>query len=109
MAAAGHRVAVPRLPDTAAPRLEPWRKTYGEAVPATGGADSTVLVGRGIGAVNVPRFLEQYDPAEHARLFVQGLGATAVLTPTGGHFGATPDDRVAVPEAVRLVTELLAG
>ncbi|MEU8529801.1 hypothetical protein AB0C77_30090 [Streptomyces sp. NPDC048629] len=36
-----------------------------------------------------------------------GLGATAVVTPTGGHFGATPDDHVEVPEAVRLIAELL--
>ncbi|WP_179199624.1 hypothetical protein [Streptomyces sp. NRRL B-24572] len=46
---------------------------------------------------------------------VEGLGATAVATATGAHFGATPDDHfgaapddhVEVPEAVRLVTELI--
>lgn len=167
LAVAGHRVTVPRLPDTATPRLEPWRKTFGEAALAAGPAESTVLVGHSIGAVNVLRFLEQCDPAahgvfagvllvaasahevgydelaeffeggfawerirrsarqfrvlqamddpvnqpdptEHVRLFVEGLGATAVVTPTGGHFGATPDDHVEVPEAVRLVAELLA-
>ncbi|MFE1906737.1 RBBP9/YdeN family alpha/beta hydrolase [Streptomyces gardneri] len=166
LAKAGHRVTVPRLPETGAPRLEPWRKTYGEAVLSAGPAESTVLVGHSIGAVNVLRFLEQHDPAvhgvfagvllvaasahevgydelaeffeggfdwerirrsarsfrvlqamddpvnqpdptEHVRLLVQGLGATAVVAPTGGHFGATPDDHVEVPEAVRLVTELL--
>ncbi|MEU8778708.1 alpha/beta hydrolase [Streptomyces sp. NPDC048606] len=168
LGAAGHRVTVPRLPQTTAPRPEPWRKTYAEAVRAAGPAGSTVLVGHSIGAVNVLRFLEQHDPESdgvfagvllvaasahevgydelaeffeggfdwarirraargfrvlqalddpvnqpdptaHVRLFVQGLGATAVVTPTGGHFGATPDDHVEVPEAVRLVTELLAG
>ncbi|MFD7262304.1 RBBP9/YdeN family alpha/beta hydrolase [Streptomyces sp. NPDC059874] len=166
LAAAGHRVTVPRLPESATPRLEPWRKTYGAAVSTAGPADSTVLVGHSIGAVNVLRFLEQHDPAaqgqfagvllvaasahevgydelaeffeggfdwerirrsarrfrvlqamddpvnqpdptEHVRLFVEGLGATAVVTPTGGHFGATPDDHVEVPEVVRLVAELL--
>ncbi|MFF0269986.1 RBBP9/YdeN family alpha/beta hydrolase [Kribbella sp. NPDC004536] len=167
LAAAGHRVTVPRLPDTAAPRLEPWRRTFGEAVLAAGPAESTALVGHSIGAVNVLRFLEQHDPSthgvfagvllvaasahevgydelaeffeggfdwerirrsarqfrvlqamddpvnqpdpiEHVRLFVEGLGATAVVTPTGAHFGATPDDHVEVPEIVRLVTDLLA-
>ncbi|MFD8975568.1 RBBP9/YdeN family alpha/beta hydrolase [Streptomyces sp. NPDC059593] len=168
LAQAGHRVTVPRLPETATPRPEPWRKTYGETVLAAGPAESTVLIGHSIGAVNVLRFLEQHDPAvhgvfagvllvaasahevgydelaeffeggfdwerirrsarnfrvlqamddpvnqpdptEHVRLLVQGLGATAVVTPTGGHFGATPDDHVEVPEAVRLVTELLGA
>ncbi|MEU6668006.1 alpha/beta hydrolase [Streptomyces sp. NPDC046727] len=168
LAAAGHRVTVPRLPDTAAPRLEPWHKTYGEAVLAAGPAESTVLVGPSIGAVDVLRFLEQhgpathgvfagvllvaasthdvgYDelaeffeggfdwerirrsarnfrvlqamddpvnqpgPAQHVRLFVHGLRATAFVTPTGAHFGATPDDHVEVPEAVRFVTELLGA
>ncbi|MCF2528808.1 RBBP9/YdeN family alpha/beta hydrolase [Yinghuangia soli] len=168
LAGAGHRVTVPRLPETNAPRLEPWRKTYGEAVAAAGPAEDTVLVGHSIGAVNVLRFLEQHDadaggvfagvllvaasahevgydelaeffeggfdwarirraarqfrvlqaiddpvnqpdPTEHVRLFVEGLGATAVVTPTGGHFGATPDDHVEVPEAVRLVTELIGA
>jgi len=167
LAQAGHRVTVPRLPGAAAPRLESWRRTYGEAVLAAGPADSTALVGHSIGAVNVLRFLEQHDPTthgvfagallvaasahevgydelaeffeggfdwerirrsarqfrvlqamddpvnqpdptEHVRLFVEGLGATAVVTPTGAHFGATPDDHVEVPEAVRLVAELLA-
>ncbi|MEU4115466.1 alpha/beta hydrolase [Kitasatospora sp. NPDC028055] len=51
--------------------------------------------------------VNQPDPAEHVGLFVRGLGATAVVTATGGHFGAAPDDHVEVPEAVRLVTELL--
>ncbi|MFF6776972.1 hypothetical protein ACFY8W_25955 [Streptomyces sp. NPDC012637] len=37
------------------------------------------------------------------------LGAVAVVTPTGAHFGATPDDHVEVPEAARLGTELLAA
>ena len=168
LAAAGHRVTVPRLPETAAPQLEPWRRTYGEAALAAGPAGSTVLVGHSIGGVNVLRFLEQHDPeadgvfagvllvaasahevgydelaeffeggfdwerirrsarqfrvlqaaddpvnqpdpTEHVRLFVDGLGATAVVTPTGGHFGAAPDDHVEVPEAVRLVTELLTA
>ncbi|MEU8919397.1 alpha/beta fold hydrolase [Kitasatospora sp. NPDC048545] len=168
LAKAGHRVTVPRLPETGAPRLQPWREAYGEAALAAGPAESTVLVGHSIGGVNVLRFLEQHDPeangvfagvllvsasahpvgyealasffedefdwerirrsargfrilqamddpvnqpdpAEHVRLFVRGLGATAVVTPTGGHYGAAPDDHVEVPEAVRLVTELLAA
>ncbi|MCX4682790.1 alpha/beta hydrolase [Kitasatospora purpeofusca] len=166
LAAVGHRVTVPRLPHTEAPRLGPWRETFGDAAVAAGPAGSTVLVGHSIGGVNVLRFLEQHDPeangvfagvllvatsahevgydelapffeggfdwerirrsarhfrvlqamddpvnqpdpAEHVRLLVEGLGATAVVTPTGAHFGATPDDHVEVPEAVRLVTELL--
>ncbi|MBV6702509.1 alpha/beta hydrolase [Kitasatospora aureofaciens] len=53
--------------------------------------------------------VNQPDPAAHARDLVRGLGATAVLTAEGAHFGATPDDHVEVPEAVRLVLELLAG
>ncbi|MFF2040584.1 alpha/beta fold hydrolase [Kitasatospora sp. NPDC058170] len=167
LATAGHRVTVPRLPQTEAPQLGPWRETFGAAALAAGPAGSTVLVGHSIGGVNVLRFLEQHDPevngvfagvllvatsahevgydelapffeggfdwerirrsarhfrvlqamddpvnqpdpSEHVRLLVEGLGATAVVTPTGAHFGATPDDHVEVPEAVRLVTELLA-
>ncbi|MER5639633.1 alpha/beta fold hydrolase [Kitasatospora sp. NPDC002227] len=168
LAAAGHRVTVPRLPEPEVPQLVPWVKTYGEAALAAGPAEGTVLVGHSIGGVNVLRFLEQHDPerdgvfagvllvatsahevgydllaeffagefdwarirrsarefrvlqamddpvnqpdpAEHVGLLVRGLGATAVLTATGGHFGAAPDDHVEVPEAVRLVTELLAA
>jgi len=167
LATYGHQVTVPNLPDTGAPRLEPWRKAFGEAALAAGPTESTVLVGHSIGGVNVLRFLEQHDsethgqfagvllvatpahevgydelagffeggfdwnrirrsarrfrvlqamddpvsvpdPTEHVRLLVNGLGAAAVVTPTGGHFGATPDDHVEVPEAVRLVTEILA-
>ncbi|GAA1155671.1 hypothetical protein F4556_004853 [Kitasatospora gansuensis] len=166
LAKSGHQVTVPRLPGTAAPQLEPWRKTYGEAALAAGPAADTVLVGHSIGGVNLLRFLERHDPAvdgvfagvllvaasahevgydalaeffeepfdwarirraargfrvlqaiddpvnapdpaAHVSAFVTGLGATALLTPTGAHFGATPDDHVEVPEAVRLVLELL--
>ncbi|MFB7616739.1 alpha/beta fold hydrolase [Kitasatospora sp. NPDC056181] len=53
--------------------------------------------------------VNQPDPATHARDLVAGLGATAVLTAAGAHFGATPDDHVEVPEAVCLVRELLAA
>jgi predicted alpha/beta hydrolase family esterase len=47
------------------------------------------------------------DPVEHVKDLVAGLHATAVVTATGAHFGATPDDRIDLPEAVRLALECL--
>jgi predicted alpha/beta hydrolase family esterase len=47
------------------------------------------------------------DPFGHAASFVTNLGATAVITPAGGHFGAAPDDRIDLPEAVRIVLDTL--
>ncbi|KAA2265666.1 alpha/beta fold hydrolase [Solihabitans fulvus] len=52
--------------------------------------------------VNVP------DPVEHVGELVRGLGATAVLTATGGHLGAFADDHIDLPEAVRLVLDCLS-
>jgi len=52
--------------------------------------------------VNVP------DPIEHVRTLVTGLGATALLTPTGGHFGTSPDEHIELPEVVDLTLECLA-
>jgi predicted alpha/beta hydrolase family esterase len=50
----------------------------------------------------------QPDPAAHVRALVTGLEATATFTATGAHYGATPDDRIDLPEAVRLVLDCLA-
>jgi predicted alpha/beta hydrolase family esterase len=47
------------------------------------------------------------DPAGHVRELVVGLQATATLTATGAHYGATPDDHIDLPEAVRLVLDCL--
>ncbi|MCM3885524.1 alpha/beta hydrolase [Frankia sp. R82] len=161
----GHRVDIPHLPDTAAPRLEPWR-TVLAARARVASAGDTVLVGHSLGGVNVLRLLEQHDvdnegafagavlvstashevgydalaeffaepfdwprirraagqfrvlaavddpvnvpdPVEHVKDLVTGLGATAVVTPTGAHFGATPDDHMDLPEALRLVLDCL--
>ena len=49
------------------------------------------------------------DPIDHVRTFVTELGATAVVTAGGAHFGATPDDHIELPEAVRLVRDCLTG
>ncbi|MFE3227573.1 RBBP9/YdeN family alpha/beta hydrolase [Nocardia sp. NPDC059228] len=56
----GHRVVIPNLPGTDAPRLDPWRETLTAA--AAGPARDIVLVGHSIGAVNVLRMLEAHDP-----------------------------------------------
>lgn len=53
--------------------------------------------------VNIP------DPVEHVGLLVRNLGATATVLPSGRHLGDYPDDHIDLPEAVRLVTEILAG
>lgn len=44
---------------------------------------------------------------EHVMRFVTELGATATLTPSGGHFPSTGETRRELQEALRLVTELL--
>ncbi|MEV6770621.1 alpha/beta fold hydrolase [Nocardia sp. NPDC051030] len=43
---------------------------------------------------------------EHIMRFVTELGAIATVTPTGGHFPTTPDQRLELPEALRLVREV---
>lgn len=48
------------------------------------------------------------DPMEHVELLVRGLGARAVVLPSGGHLGAYADDRIDLPEVVTLVEEVLA-
>lgn len=161
----GHAVDVPNLPDTHAPGLKHWQTAFAERALAAP-AEKTVLVGHSIGAVNVLRFLEQYDPGRggafagavlvaapahevgyevlaeffakpfdwaairrtaqrfhvlaaaddpvlipdpfgHVAALVTNLGATATITATGGHFGATPDDHIDLPEAVRIVLDIL--
>jgi predicted alpha/beta hydrolase family esterase len=161
----GHRVEIPQLPDSDAPRLRPWRSALAERV-AKGIPEDTVLVGHSIGGVNVLRLLENHDvgrdgafagavlvstashevgyealaeffaepfdwhrirraaqrfrvlaaaddpvnvpdPIDHVKDLVIGLGATAVITASGAHFGATPDDHIDLPEAVRLVLDCL--
>jgi predicted alpha/beta hydrolase family esterase len=160
----GHRVEIPQLPASDAPRLKPWLTTLAERAGSAAPQD-TVLVGHSIGGVNVLRLLEGHDvdrqgafagavlvstashevgyeslaeffaepfdwsrirraarqfrvlaaaddplvpdPIDHAKDFVINLGATAVITATGGHFGATPDDHIDLPEAVRLVLDCL--
>ncbi|MCK9895819.1 hypothetical protein [Frankia sp. AgB32] len=47
------------------------------------------------------------DPIEHVKDLVVGLGATAVVTPTGAHFGATSDDHIDLPAALSLVLDCL--
>jgi len=51
----------------------------------------------------------QPNPTEHVQELVAGLNATAVITATGAHYGATPDDHIDLPEALRLVLECLGG
>jgi predicted alpha/beta hydrolase family esterase len=165
MESRGHRVEIPQLPHSDAPRLQPWRTTLAERA-ATGLPGDTVLVGHSIGGVNVLRLLENYDvdrtgpfagavlvstasrdvgyealteffaepfdwprirraarqfrvlaaaddpvnipdPMDHVKDLVIGLGATAVVTATGAHFGATPDDHIDLPEVVCLVLDCL--
>jgi uncharacterized protein len=47
------------------------------------------------------------DPFEHSAVFVTEIGATATILPEGKHFGSGPDDRVEVPEVVRIVLDLV--
>ncbi|WP_035847670.1 RBBP9/YdeN family alpha/beta hydrolase [Kitasatospora azatica] len=44
---------------------------------------------------------------EHIMRFVTELGATATVTPTGGHFPTSPAPLSELPEALRLVRSLL--
>ncbi|MFE3543215.1 alpha/beta fold hydrolase [Nocardia sp. NPDC059177] len=48
------------------------------------------------------------DPMGHVQQLVRGLGARALVLPSGGHLGAHPDDHIELPEAVALVEEILA-
>ncbi|MFG2296850.1 RBBP9/YdeN family alpha/beta hydrolase [Streptomyces sp. NPDC048603] len=45
--------------------------------------------------------------AEHVMRFVTELGATATVTASGGHFPSTGESRLELPEAVRLIREVL--
>jgi predicted alpha/beta hydrolase family esterase len=51
------------------------------------------------------------NPINHTKIFVEQLGATVTVMPTGGHFPSWGPDLPAVlpalPEALRLVTECL--
>ncbi|MFE4264230.1 alpha/beta fold hydrolase [Streptomyces sp. NPDC056883] len=47
------------------------------------------------------------DPIEHVAELVRGLGATATVLPSGAHLGAYPEDHIELPDAVRLVTDVL--
>jgi predicted alpha/beta hydrolase family esterase len=49
------------------------------------------------------------NPMEHVGTLVTQLGATGTITPTGGHFGSAPDDHIEVPEAVRLILDVLGS
>ena len=53
------------------------------------------------------------DPIEHLRLLVTGLGATAVLKPSGGHLPSwspkAPPNLPQLPEAPRLVLDCFAA
>jgi predicted alpha/beta hydrolase family esterase len=162
----GHQVDIPCLPDSTAPRLEPWRAALADRVEKATARD-TVVVGHSIGAVTVLRLLESHDvdrdgvfagvvlvaapawvppgydslaeffaepfdwallrraarryrlltavddpvlmpqPVDHVKDLVAGLAATAVVTATGAHFGATPDDHIDLPQAVQLVLDCL--
>lgn len=58
LTALGHQVAVPPLPDPAAPSPEPWLKATLAEVTS---APDTVLVGHSLGGVNVLRLLQAHD------------------------------------------------
>jgi uncharacterized protein len=49
------------------------------------------------------------DPVEHVAELVRGLDATATVLAGGGHLGAFPEDRIELPEAVRLTLDCLTG
>jgi predicted alpha/beta hydrolase family esterase len=166
LAAHGHHMHVPRLPDSTSPRLQPWRDALAAGAEKEAPGD-TVLVGHSIGAVNVLRMLERHDtdsdgpfagvvlvaapawtppgyeslaeffaepfdwerlrraarhyrlltaaddpvlmprPLDHVGALVAGLGATAVVTAGGAHFGATADDHIDLPQAVHLILDCL--
>ncbi|MCX5196660.1 alpha/beta hydrolase [Streptomyces sp. NBC_00249] len=44
---------------------------------------------------------------EHIMRFVRELGATATVTASGGHFPSTGESRLVLPDAVRLIREVL--
>ncbi|MGE7388280.1 RBBP9/YdeN family alpha/beta hydrolase [Streptomyces sp. NPDC004126] len=44
---------------------------------------------------------------EHVMRFVTELGATATVTASGGHFPSTGESRLELPDAVRLIREVL--
>jgi len=79
LAAQGHTVAIPNLPESEAPRLDSWRTAFAEAAAAAGPASDTVLVGHSIGGVNVLRMLEQHDVATAGRF------AGVLLVSTAAH------------------------
>jgi hypothetical protein len=56
-------------------------------------------------AVDDPVLMPQ--PVDHVKDLIAGLGATAVVTAVGAHFGAAPDDHIDLPQAVQLVLECL--
>ncbi len=78
LAAEGHRVTVPQLPEPAAPAAGPWLKTITEAAAAVDPAE-TVLVGHSLGGVNLLRLLEQHDTE------TRGAFAGVVLVATMSH------------------------
>jgi hypothetical protein len=47
------------------------------------------------------------EPFGHVAELVEGLGATALVTATGGHFGAHPDDHIDLPQAFELIGQCL--
>lgn len=63
LAADGHLVEVPTLPDAAAPNPGAWHKTLTSATDAA--PADTVLVGHSLGGVSLLRLLQQHDAAEH--------------------------------------------
>ncbi|MFD0279402.1 hypothetical protein ACFVHB_36665 [Kitasatospora sp. NPDC127111] len=84
------------------PRGEPGQEAGGEAA-----VRRTARGFRAVQAVDDP--VNRPDPAAHARDLVTALSVTAIPDGRGRalRIGATPDDHVEVPGAVRLVLELL--
>lgn len=46
---------------------------------------------------------------DHVMQFVTGLAATAIITPSGGHFPSTGEDCRSLPDAVDLIRGILEG
>lgn len=63
LAADGHTVAVPTLPDPTDPDPEAWHKTLLAALEAA--PADTVLVGHSLGGVSLLRLLQSHDTAAH--------------------------------------------